>query len=105
MTRKNQEASIRRIERQMEQLVEYLAEMGEKRANTFPRATEDNLKDNEKVARWEKWKEIIEGSERATEKETIIKEKHHREVPQEEIEEKKPTVRGETQRQQNSQLP
>ncbi|XP_015965777.1 uncharacterized protein LOC107489540 [Arachis duranensis] len=105
VTTKNQEASIKRIERQMEQLAKHLVEMGEKRANTFPRATEDNLKDNEKVATWEKWKATIEGSEKAMGKETIIKEKHHREVPQEEIEERKPTVRGENQRQQNSQLP
>ena len=79
--------------------------MGGKRENTFPRATEDNLKDNEKVARWEKWKAIIEESERAMKKETIIKEKHHIEVPQEEIEERKPTVGVEDQRQHNSQLP
>ncbi|XP_016199950.1 uncharacterized protein LOC107640959 [Arachis ipaensis] len=47
----NQETSIRRIEKQMAQLAKHLAEMGEERANTSPRATEDNLKDNEKVAR------------------------------------------------------
>jgi len=39
------------------------------------------------------------------EKEAIIQEKHHREVPQEEIEERKPTARGENLRQQDFQLP
>jgi len=89
---KEQEALIRGLERQMAQLAKHLAEMAREKAITPPRATEDNLKDNENVTRCEKWKAIIEASEkRATGKETIIKEK--------------PTVRGGNQRQQKPQLP
>ena len=39
---KNQETSIRRIERQIEQLAKHIVEMGEKRANTFPEPLKTN---------------------------------------------------------------
>ncbi|KAL4394300.1 hypothetical protein AHAS_Ahas02G0138200 [Arachis hypogaea] len=44
---KNQEMLIRRIEEQIAQLVKHFAEMGEKKANTLPRATEDKPTNNE----------------------------------------------------------
>ena len=90
MISRNQEASLRRVERQMEQLVQNLVELGEREANISLRATEDDPKNSEKAAGL-KGKAVMEKNEKATGKETIIKEK--------------PTVRGGNQRQQKPQLP
>ena len=83
MISKNQEASLRKLERQMEQLVQNLAELSEKEGTLNP-------KSHEKAAGL-KGKAVMENSEKATGKETTIKEK--------------PTVRGGNQRQQKPQLP
>ena len=85
---KNQEISIRRIERQIAQLVKHFVEMGEKRLNTLSRATEDKPTNNEDAAKKEGWKRIIEESKKTLDKESTSQEKHNKEFLQGETEDR-----------------
>ena len=82
MISKNQGASLRRFERQVEQLVQNLAELGEKKGILNPKSHEKDVRLKEK--------EVVEENKKSMEKET---------------EGRKPIARGGNLRQQKPQLP
>ena len=82
MISKNQEASLRRLERQIEQLVQNLAELGEKKGTLNPKSHEKDAGLKEK--------EVVEESKKSIERKT---------------EGRKLIAKGGNQRQQKPQLP
>ncbi|XP_016206578.1 uncharacterized protein LOC107646950 [Arachis ipaensis] len=84
---KNQEASMRNLERQMGQMAKQITEISEKRANALPGTTENNPKDIGKGIKWEECKAITLRSGKKVEKEAITQEKHNKEGSKEEVKE------------------
>ncbi|KAL4357204.1 hypothetical protein AHAS_Ahas09G0163300 [Arachis hypogaea] len=62
--------------------------MGEKEANTFTRAIEDKLANNEDATKKEGWKRIMEDNEKILDKGSTSQEEHNKEFFQGETEDR-----------------
>ncbi|XP_016182629.1 serine/threonine-protein kinase atg1-like, partial [Arachis ipaensis] len=95
LTLKNQDASMKNLERQMGQMAKHITEIGEKRA--LPSTTEDNPRDTGKAIKWEECKAITLRSGKKVETEAITKEEHNKEGLKEEVREQKQEQETSTQ--------